>query len=84
MVNGIGTIYPSGLNKGFGSRFCVGTRVRHETPEEVRRTYEPKRCEYNNDDEDNSPNILRENGLVINRVLVREGSYTWADWAEKI
>ena len=25
--------------------------------EEGRRTYQPKRCEYNNEDEDNCPNI---------------------------
>ena len=36
-------------------------RVRHETPEEGRRTYEPKRYGYNNKDEVNSPNILSNN-----------------------
>ena len=43
MVNGIKTIYPRGLNKGFGSNFCVGSQVWHESPEEGRKTYQPKR-----------------------------------------
>ena len=58
MVNGSRTIYPCGLNKRFSLRFCVGPRVQHETPEEARRTYRPRCCEYNHKDEDNSPNIL--------------------------
>ena len=60
MFNGISTIYQCGLNKGFSSKFCVGSRVRHETPEEGRRTYRPKCWEYNNGDEDNSSNILSD------------------------
>ena len=48
----------SGLNKGFSLKFYVGFQVRHETPEEVQRMHRPKRCEYNNEDEDNSPNTL--------------------------
>ena len=42
------------------SRFCVGSRVRDETPEEGLLTYRPKRCEYNNEDEVNNPNILSD------------------------
>ena len=30
-------IYSRRLNKGFSSRLCVGSRVRHKTPEEGRR-----------------------------------------------
>ena len=30
--------------------FCVGSRVRHETPAEGWRTYRPKRGEYDNED----------------------------------
>ena len=41
----------------FTSRFRVDSWIRHETPEEGRRTYRPKHCEYNNKDEVNSPNI---------------------------
>ena len=42
------------------SKFCVGSRVRYETPE-GRRTYRSKRCEYNNKDDVNSRNILSNN-----------------------
>ena len=38
----------------------VVSRVRHETPEAGQRTYRPKRCVYNNQDEVNSPNIQNE------------------------
>ena len=37
------------------------SQVHNETPEEDRRTYRPKRFEYNNKDEVNSPNILSNN-----------------------
>ena len=60
MVNGIGTIYPCGLNKGFSSMFCEDSRVQHETAEEGQKTYRPKRCEYNNEHDDNILNILRD------------------------
>ena len=56
MVNRIGTIYPCG--SVFSSRFCVGSRVRDETPEEGRRTYQPKCCDNNNKVPVNNPNIL--------------------------
>ena len=50
MVNRIGTVYPHGLNKGFSSRFCICSWVRHETPEESPETYRLKCWEYNNKD----------------------------------
>ena len=59
MVNGIRTSDPRGLNKGRISKFREGSRV--ETLEEGWRTYQPKRCEYNNKDEDNSPKPLTVN-----------------------
>ena len=34
MVNEIRTIYTCGLHNGFGSKFCVGSWVQQETPEE--------------------------------------------------
>ena len=34
MVKGNRTIYPHGLNKGFGWKFCVGSWGLHETPKE--------------------------------------------------
>ena len=58
MVNRIGTVYPCDSNKGFSSKFCVDIRVRHKTPDEGRRTYRPKRCDYDNKDAVSSPNIL--------------------------
>ena len=58
MINRIRTICPRGLNKGFSLKFCVGSRVRYQTFYESRRAYLPKRCECNNEDENNSPNIL--------------------------
>ena len=61
MVNRIETVYPSGPNKGFSSRFCVRSQVRHETSEESRRTYRSKRCEYNNKNKVNSPDIQSNN-----------------------
>ena len=57
MVNGTRTIYLQGLNKGFGSKFCVNSRVRHETLEEGRRKHRPKRSEHNNEGEDKRLNI---------------------------
>ena len=57
MANGIRTGEPRGFNKGRSSKFCEGSRVR-QTPEEGWRTYRPKRCG-NNKDEDNSPKTLK-------------------------
>ena len=53
--------YPRGSNKGLSSKFC-NPRLRQEgsrfrSPEEGRRVNRPKRCEHNNNkDEDSSPN----------------------------
>ena len=58
MVNGIRARDPRGLNKRYASKFRVGSRVLQETPEEDRRTHRPKRCEYNNKDEDNRSKTL--------------------------
>ena len=53
MVNGIRTIDPCELNNGFGLKFWMASRVRHEIFEEGLRTDRLK-LEYNNEDEDNS------------------------------
>ena len=50
------TVYRHGWNKGYSSRFCVGSQVRHEAPEESQKIYRPKRCQYNNEDENNCKN----------------------------
>ena len=59
MANGIRTGEPRGFNKGRSSKFHAGSRVR-QTPEEGRRTYQPKRCGNNNKDEDNSPKTFND------------------------
>ena len=59
MTNGIRRGDPRGFNKGGSSKFRVGSRVR-QTPEEGWRTYRPKRCGNNNEDEDNSPKTLND------------------------
>ena len=63
MGSGMRTGYPRGQNKGLGSKFRdgsrvrkEGSRVRQEIPEEGRRAYRPKRCIDNNEGEYNSPN----------------------------
>ena len=57
MANGIRTGDSRGFNKGRSSKFREGFRV-EQTPEEGRRTFQPKRCGNNNKDEDNSPKPL--------------------------
>ena len=59
MANGIRTGDPHGFNKGRSSKFRAGSRVR-QTPEEGRRTYQPKPCGNNHKDEDNSPKTLND------------------------
>ena len=59
MANIIRTIYPHGLGKKhFSLKFCVGSQVQHETLEEGQRMHRLKCCEYNNEDENNSPKIV--------------------------
>ena len=58
MVNGIRTSYSHGLDKGFNLRFSLGFQVQYKEPEEGQRTYRPKHCQYNNEDVDNTLNIL--------------------------
>ena len=53
-----------GINKVRSSKFCVGSQVRQETPEEDQRTHRSKRCEYNNKDEDNSRKILNDKNKI--------------------
>ena len=59
MANGIRTGNPCSFTKGRSSKFCEGSRVR-QTPEEDRRTYQPKCCGNNNKDEDNSLKTLND------------------------
>ena len=52
-------IYHHRLNKGFGSKFCEGFRVRNK---HLKKSEERigQLCEYNNKDEDNSLNTLND------------------------
>ena len=65
MVNGIRTIYPCGLNKGFNLKFCLESRVQHEAAQEGRSTHRLKHCEYNNEDEDNCWNTLNDKNPTV-------------------
>ena len=65
MANGIRTDDPSrGFNKGHSLRFREGSRVR-QTPEEGRRTYQPKCCGNKNKDEDNSLKTLNDKNVLV-------------------
>ena len=59
MANRTRTVNARVFNKGRSSKFREGSRVR-QTPEEGRITNQPKRCEDNNKDEDNSPKNLND------------------------
>ena len=60
MVNGIRTVYRCGLNKTFGSKFCLGSQVQHEASEEGWRKHWQKHCECDNKDKENNPNTLND------------------------
>ena len=49
------------IQKLISMRHLVGKSFWVKSPEEGRKTYRPKRCEYNNKDELNSPKILCNN-----------------------
>ena len=57
------TIYWHRLNKGFGLKFPVSSRVQQETPEEGRRAHQPKCREYNNKDADNNLNTVNNKNV---------------------
>ena len=65
MIDGIRTSDPHGLRKRHGSKFRAGSRIR-QIPEEGQRTYQPKRYEYNNKDEDNSPKTQNDKISILN------------------
>ena len=75
MANGIRTGDRRGFNKGHSSKFREGSWLR-QTPEEDRRTYRPKRCGNNNNDEDNSLKTLndkKKNLFFIRSVFAAAG-----------
>ena len=74
MANGIRTGNPRGFNKGYSSKFRVGSPVR-QTPEDGWRTYWPKRCGNNNKDEDNSLKTLNDKKFD-NQIMYIQVRYT--------
>ena len=56
MVNGLRASDTCGLNKGWGSKFCVNSRIQQKTPEEGRKIMN----EYDNKYKDNSPKTLND------------------------
>ena len=42
------------------------------TPEKGQRTYRPKHCDYNNEDEINSPNVLIDNNYLVSSQKFRQ------------
>ena len=54
------------LNNGHGSKFRVGSLVPHQTHEKDRREYQPKRCEYKNENEDKSSKTLNNKNNSLN------------------
>ena len=73
MANGIRTGDPRGFNKGRSSKFREGSQDR-QTPEEGRRTYQPKRCGNNNKDEDNSLKNLNDKNQQASSQKFRQHS----------
>ena len=66
MANGIRTGETRGFNNGRSSKFREGSQVR-QTPEKGRRTYRPKRCGNNN--ENNNPKTLRmKKAYIIHKI----------------
>ena len=60
MVNRIRASDTPRLNKRHSSKFCLGSQVQQEIPEEGQRTYQPKRCEYDNKVEDNNSKTMND------------------------
>ena len=82
------TIYSYGLNKGFGSKFCICSQVWHETPEKCQRAHQLKCCEYKNKEDDKNPNSLsdKKNDLsCLERTMIeffsRQNCKPWKKFA---
>ena len=73
MVNGIRANDPHGSNK---ERGLVHIRVRQETPEEGQKTYRLTRCEYSNEDEDDSPRTLNDKNYQASSHKFRQLTYS--------
>ena len=74
MVNGIGASDPHGLSKRRCSKFCVGSKVQQETPEEGRRTQWLK-CEGKIKDENNNLKTLNDRNHQASSLKFRQLIY---------
>ena len=83
MANGIRTGNPRGFNKGRSSKFREASTVR-QIPGEGRRTYQPKHCENNNKDENNSLKTLNDKNqrfdIVFQNYKTQELNLVSCDW----
>ena len=82
MANRIRTIDPREFNKGGSSKFHEGSWVR-QTPEDGWRTYQLKRCENNNKDEDNSPKTLNDKNQQASFQKFRQLKKSFFTWTSK-
>ena len=64
--------------------FCVGSQVQFETPDESQRTYQPKHCEYSNEIEDNSLNILSDKSYQASSQKFRQIIITKTNFRQKM
>ena len=58
-----------GINKVFRSEFCVGSRVRHETPKQGWKMRQLKCCEYNNEDDNNRLKTLHDITMKMKTII---------------
>ena len=74
MVNGFRPSETRGLNGRRASKSHLGSRVQQETSEEGWSIYRPKRYEYKNKDEDNSPKTMNDKKQVylVTRCILKE------------
>ena len=65
MINEIRTLYLGSWNKGFGSKFRLGSRAQQEISEEGWRTHRSTRYEYNIKGIDINPNTLNDKNYRV-------------------
>ena len=80
MINRIRAIDHCGLNKGRGSKLHVGSRIRQETPKEGRRTYRPKRWEYNNKDQNSCLKNMKDKYHKVSSKKFWQLTYLFLDF----
>ena len=61
----------------FSFKFCVGSWVKQETPEEGTMMNQPKCSKYNNKDEDINPNTLNDKDYQVLSKRFRQIKSVW-------